>query len=143
MIKFDLSPNKKKLSQFGWIGLFGFSVIGFIIAIKIGSFNGSTSFLIPSICWFLAIISPILSLTFPRGLLPLYLILSLIAIPIGFIISNIILMIIFFLLITPISLFFRMVGRDELKIRKNFNHRKTYWVEVNGSKPLESYYRQF
>tara|TARA_B100001250_G_C19567404_1_gene686112 strand:+ start:31 stop:462 length:432 start_codon:yes stop_codon:yes gene_type:complete len=143
MIKFDLSPNKKKLSQFGWIGLFGFSVIGFIIAIKIDSFNGSASFLIPSICWSLAIVSPILSLTFPRGLLPLYLILSLVAIPIGIIVSNIILMVIFYLLISPIAIFFRLIGRDELKIRKNSHHENTFWIKQDSSKGLESYYRQF
>ena len=32
MIKIDFNPRDKQLSQFGWIALFGFPLIGFMIA---------------------------------------------------------------------------------------------------------------
>ena len=45
---------------------------------------------------------------------------------IGKIINPIILGFIFFILITPVSLFFKVIGRDELRLKKI--NRKSFWV---------------
>ena len=45
---------------------------------------------------------------------------------IGKIINPIILGFIFFVLITPVSLFFKVIGRDELRLKKI--NRKSFWV---------------
>ena len=50
----------------------------------------------------------------------------------GKIISPLIMVIIFFLVVTPIGLVMRMFGKDVLNLK--FNKNKSYWIEKNGPK---------
>ena len=50
----------------------------------------------------------------------------------GKIISPIIMGIIFFLVVTPIGLIMRLLGKDVLNLK--FNANKSYWIEKNGPK---------
>ena len=143
MITIDLRPSKKKLIQFGWIGLLGFSILGLIIGFKFGSFGTEGNLKLPSIFLSIAILCPILSLFYPKALLPIYLILSLIAIQIVFVISNIILMLIFYIIVTPIGIFFRLIGREQLSISDRYSSKETHWIISNKENDLVSYFRQF
>ena len=60
----------------------------------------------------------------------------------GKIINPIVLGFIFFILITPVSLFFKLIGRDELRLKKV--NRKSFWV-IRGFKKIhaESFKDQF
>ena len=51
---------------------------------------------------------------------------------IGSIISPIIMGIIFFLIVTPIGLLMRAIGKDLLNLK--YNNNKSYWIEKNGPK---------
>ena len=48
----------------------------------------------------------------------------------GKLISPIIMGIIFFLVVTPIGLLMRMIGKDLLSLK--FNTKKSYWIEKDG-----------
>ena len=48
----------------------------------------------------------------------------------GKLISPIIMGIIFFLVVTPIGLLMRMIGKDLLNLK--FNTKKSYWIEKDG-----------
>ena len=50
----------------------------------------------------------------------------------GKIISPIIMAVIFFLVVTPIALIMRLLGKDVLKLK--FRNIKSYWIEKNGKK---------
>ena len=50
----------------------------------------------------------------------------------GRIISPIIMGVIFFLLVTPISLILKLIGKDVLNLKRN--DKKTYWLEKKGPK---------
>ena len=50
----------------------------------------------------------------------------------GKIISPIVMGIIFFLVVTPIGLTMRILGKDLLNLK--FNKNKSYWIEKNGPK---------
>ena len=50
----------------------------------------------------------------------------------GTIISPIIMAIIFFLVVTPIGLIMRLLGKDVLNLK--YNKNQSYWVEKNGPK---------
>ena len=50
----------------------------------------------------------------------------------GKIISPIIMGIIFFLVVTPIGLIMRLIGKDVLNLR--YNNFKSYWIEKTGPK---------
>ena len=66
------------------------------------------------------ILSPLNKLWFKFGIL------------LGKIISPIIMGIIFFLVVTPIGIFMRLIGKDLLNIK--YNNGKTYWIDKDGPK---------
>ena len=121
----------------------GFSILVLIIGFRLGSFGAESNLKLPSIFLSIAILCPILSLFYPKALLPIYLILSLIAIPIGFVISNIILLLIFYIIVTPIGIFFRLIGRDQLSISDKNSSKETLWIKPIKENDLVSYFRQF
>tara|TARA_Y100000591_G_C21545106_1_gene550852 strand:- start:14 stop:397 length:384 start_codon:yes stop_codon:yes gene_type:complete len=50
----------------------------------------------------------------------------------GKIVSPIVMGIIFFLIVTPISIIMRILGKDLLNLK--YNNRKSYWIEKRGPK---------
>ena len=50
----------------------------------------------------------------------------------GRIVSPIVMGIIFFLIVTPISIIMRILGKDLLNLK--YNNRKSYWIEKRGPK---------
>ena len=50
----------------------------------------------------------------------------------GKIVSPLVMGIIFFLVVTPISILLKIFGKDVLNLK--FNNNKTYWIEKNGPK---------
>lgn len=136
MIQIDLTPDIRKLRQFGWFGLIGFGVIGFMAYHKFGSINAAI------MIWSLAIVAPLLGLFAPKALKPLYLVLTVVAFPIGFIISHLVLGILFYGVFTPVGLFFRLIGRDSLS-RSITGKEETHWNDKGPARPPRDYYRQF
>jgi hypothetical protein len=73
---------------------------------------------------------------------PFYLLLYTIALPIGFVLTNILMAVIYFIILTPIGLIFRLIRRDPL--RRKFNPRtRTYWLPHRNPDSLKRYFNQF
>ena len=66
------------------------------------------------------ILSPLNLLWFKFGIL------------LGKIVSPIVMGVIFFLVVTPISIILKIFGKDILNLK--FNNNKTYWIEKDGPK---------
>lgn len=60
---------------------------------------------------------------------------------IGFVVSHLILMIIYFVVITPIGLIMRLVGHDPLRLKFE-PPAKIYWIDRKGRRSAASYFRQ-
>lgn len=137
----NLKPNEQQLRQFGWISAVGFLVIMTVFGIKFQWFENS-KMLWPMIFVIGSVLSATLALIYPKGLLPLYLTMMILSFPIGFVVGNVILLILFFLVFAPIGIFFRLIRRDELKIKLEPS-MKSYWVKVVPPKSAESYLNQY
>ena len=59
----------------------------------------------------------------------------------GIIVSPIVLGVIFFGLFTPISLFMRISGRDELRLK--FKNKESHWISRSEQTQAESFKNQF
>ena len=81
---------------------------------------------------FVSIIFLILGLMNSKILSPLNLLWFKFGILIGKIVSPVVMSIIFFLVVTPISILLKIFGKDVLNLK--FNNNKTYWIEKNGPK---------
>ena len=78
----------------------------------------------------------------PRLGLPLYVVLTALTFPLGIVISYVVLGILFFGVMTPIGMLFRLMGRDALQ--RGFDpKRESYWIEREPNTELKRYFRQF
>ena len=145
LVELDLKPDDKTLKQFGWIALVGFGALAAMAWFEVLIFGfglGDARLAVSLGLAALAVISLVQSLVFPRANWPIYVALTLMAFPIGFVVSYIIMGTLFFLLITPIGLGMRLFGRDPM-MRRFEPERESYWVESRRDRDKESYFRQF
>ena len=83
----------------------------------------------------------LLSLFRPDALLPLNKLWMQFGLMLGNIVSPIVLGVLFFGLITPIAIFFKLFGRDELKLR--VNTARSRWIEPDADTEPQSFKNQF
>ena len=81
---------------------------------------------------FLSFVFLVLGLMNSKILSPLNLLWFKFGILLGKIVSPVVMGIIFFLVVTPISIILKIFGKDVLNLK--FNNNKTYWIEKNGPK---------
>jgi hypothetical protein len=97
----------------------------------------------------LAIALAILSLTigplgmvWPRIIKPIFVGWMGLAYPIGWVVSRVVLGVIFYGLFTPMAWVFRLIGRDALVLKPQ-PHAATYWCTKPGADDQAQYLRQF
>ena len=145
MIELDLRPGEHTLRQFGFIALFGFGFLATIAWFEwlIFSFGlGDAKPVVAGAFAGLAVVSALLSLVYPKANLPIYVGLAIVAFPIGFVLSYLIMGVLFYGLITPVGLFFKLTGRDAMH-RKFDPAAESYWVPARAARDKESYFKQF
>lgn len=126
-------PSNRK---FGFLFAGIFSALALYIYIRHGF---SISVTVASLIGVLFLIA---SLVKPALLTPLNKAWFLLGLALGKVVSPIVLGFIFFGLLTPVALISRLIGRDELKLRKS--NSKTYWADPVGSDTnSESFKNQF
>jgi hypothetical protein len=82
-----------------------------------------------------------LSFAAPRILKPVFVGASFVAFPIGFVVGEVLLAFIYFVVFTPVALVFRLMGRDALARRIDRN-ATTYWRPKLQPRDASSYFRQ-
>jgi hypothetical protein len=135
---FQINTDKKQIRTFG-IGLAVFLCI--FASIYLYKHGLTTA---PKILFGIAPVIFLLSLLSPKILKPIYIPLTFIAHCIGWVMSKIILGIQYYLIFTPISLFFRVIGKDLLDREYDFQ-KKSYWYSKSDDAPNtpESMEKQF
>ena len=128
-------PDARELRRFAVAMLIGFFVLGALAAWRAKGI-GTGSIVLWGICVFLAGSSFVPKLG-RIAYLAVYLPTSII----GYVVSHVMLTLIFFFVITPLAIILRLLGKDLLQQRREKN--KSRWMPVKGVKNEESYYRQF
>ncbi len=78
----------------------------------------------------------------PRLVRPVYVGAMILAFPIGWVVSRLLLAILFYGVVTPMGLVLRLGGRDPLRLARPAA-RTTYWMAKPEPADLRSYFRQF
>jgi hypothetical protein len=128
-------PDRGELRRFAIAMLVGFAVLGLLTAWRVGDFGTKTFVL-----WGLGIGLAVGALVPAVGRL-VYLGIYLPTSVIGFVVSNIVLLLLFFFLFVPLGLILRLRGKDLLQLRRRQNGRN--WRQHDEAKDAASYYRQF
>ena len=145
LVQLNLNPDAKQLRQFGFIALGAFAVIGAVVIWRGGLFGlefREAAVPVSYVLWGLGSISAFLSLVYPKGNRALFVALVVITYPIGFTVSHVVLALLFFGILTPVALVFRIIGRDPLS-RKFEPDRESYWTDSPEITDTKAYFRQF
>jgi hypothetical protein len=145
MVEINWQPDERTLRQFGWIALGGFSLVALlawnewlVFSMGLGSARATVAGAFAG----LGVLSALFSLVAPNANKPIFLGLTLLSYPIGFVLSYVIMGFLFFGLITPVGLVFRLIGKDPLN--RSFDRAaSTYWSDPRPRRGKDSYFRQF
>ncbi len=130
LVRVDWKPTHRKLRQFGVAVLVMAAAWSFVT-------DGNLVWVLRGI----AAGGGLAALLSPALLRPLYLLLTVIGIPIGFVVSHVVLAIIFFGVVTPTGLLVRLIKGDPLH-RRWERDRASYLVARKQS-PAKRYLRTF
>jgi len=142
----NFRPDRRMLRSFGRFGSAALTALGawvffahtvFGVALSAGAARATAYAL-----WGAAGAFLVLAALAPRVLWPAYVVLSAVAFPIGYVVSHVLMAIVFYGLFTPVGLVFRLIGRDALH-RRLEPDAPTYWVRRRPAKDVRQYFRQF
>jgi len=128
-------PDARELRRFAIAMLIGFFVLGALSAWRAkGIGTGSV------VLWSIGVSLAVAAFVPKLGRIA-YLAVYLPTSIIGYVVSNVMLTVMFFLVITPLGIIMKLMGKDVLQQRRP--GRTTQWTPVKETKNEESYYRQF
>ena len=136
LIQIDHHPSSRQLNVFGILWLLFFSTIGGILL------NSGSSVLTATIVWCIAMVVPAMGWVVPGFMRIVYVGMAYMAYPIGFVVSHLIMVIVYYLVLTPIGLAMRLFGHDPMN-RHFDGSTDTYWCSREQDDSLNAYFRQF
>lgn len=131
------NPDARILRQFGGLCVLFFGGLALYGAVVKGHVTG------PVVFGIVAAVAGIAALVRPMALGPVFVGWMILAFPIGFVISNLILLGVFAFVFTPVALIFRLIGRDALGLRKKPPSAGTYWMPKTQPADPRRYLKQY
>lgn len=134
LVRIDRNPAGRKLLVFGaaWLVFFGsWGLVGWMRGRHAAA----------EALWAVAAAVPLAGAASRRILKLAYVGLSYATYPVGFVVSYVVLALVYFLVLTPIGLVMRLFGHDPLA-RKFDPAAKSYWSPRERTKTVESYFNQ-
>jgi multisubunit Na+/H+ antiporter MnhG subunit len=133
----DTSQSRRDLVRFAYV-IAGMLLVLAVLSYFLGRHSSRPLWLSGA-----AVVIIILSLRFHGVLKPLHTVWMIVAFTMGWIVSRIVLTLLFFFIITPIGLLMRFFGKDILQ-RKIDRQRRSYWIKRQKTELTpERYERQF
>ena len=136
LIDVDWKPGNKDLRIFATLFVVFSGLVGAVLYFK------HSMVLLPKILWIAGPIVGLLGIVLPRLVWPLYVAMMAVALPIGMVVSTVLMTVIYFLVLTPIGWLIRLLGHDAMG-RKRDSVAKTYWIERPATIKARRYFRQF
>ncbi len=135
MIAIQWNPSEKQLRQFAGIWFPAFcGLVGWSIGHKTGHWSEV------EIGWGLAGLLSVGGLVLPSLIRPIFIGLILLTFPIGWVVSHLLLGLIFYGVVTPIGLILRISGHDPLQLKKPSGN--SVWKTSVGKTDATRYLRQ-
>ena len=132
LLDFNWNPTDRQLRQFGVISLFALPLIGWLW--------GATGITLAAIA-LAGLLLAVVGFVLPKLIQPLFVGLMVIATPIGLVIGELSMIMIYFGMFLPLGIVFRLMGRDALKLKLDRN-ASSYWNAKKQPANVASYYRQ-
>ena len=136
LLQIDHHPSLRQLNVFGILWLLFFSAIGG------GLLKGESSVLVATVVWGIATVVPAIGWVVPEFMRIVYVGMAYLTYPIGFVVSYLIMVMVYYLVLTPIGLAMRLFGYDPMN-RHFDNNTDTYWCSREQDDRFDAYFRQF
>ncbi len=137
----DQPVTDKQVRSFGVILLIGFGLIALAMYRKAAK-AGEPAGALPVVLACLGAVVCLASLAAPRAMVPAYKAWMLLGHALGAVVSRVILVVVFYACLTPLSLLMRLTGRDRLCLRRD-PAAETYWRDRPPHPSKAQYWRQF
>jgi hypothetical protein len=141
LIEINWKPEDRQLRQFGAMALVGLPLAGWLFSGRPWSEWSQTQINVVGALAAVGAAMAVVGWVRPHLLKYIFLAAMLISLPIGLVLSELILIVIYFGVFTPVALIFRLIGRDALE-RKIDRQRASYWTPKQQPAGVESYLRQ-
>lgn len=136
MLEIQWRPDRKTLAEFSEVWLFAVGMV----AAPLAWYRGHA--VLGAACWTLAVAVRLAGWLRPAWVRPVYVGLMVAGWPIGWLASHLTLAAVYYLVLSPIGLLFRLLGRDPMH-RAFEKSAKTYWEPHDPNRGLDRYLRQF
>ena len=135
VVEINWKPDRAALRSFAVVWMVGFTVIGTVVGFTLTWSLG---------LWFVAaaLAVGVLGFLVPEAVRLVYLVWMGLAFPIGWVMTHLVLVVVYFGVFTPMAMAFRLVGRDALD-RKGGPRTGSYWSEYHPRPDGKTYFRQF
>jgi hypothetical protein len=137
VVRINRHPTGRELGQFGLVWLGFLTLFGGVAWFR---FDSPT---VATVLWLLAVVVPVTGWLIPALMRLVYLAMSYLAWPIGFVVSHVVLAVVYYLVVTPIGLVMRLLRYDPLR-RRFDRSAESYWIERKAAERGPArYFRQF
>ncbi|MGB7582790.1 MAG: hypothetical protein WBL85_10140 [Sedimentisphaerales bacterium] len=136
LIEINWNPEKRELRQFGLIAVVVLGAAGIILRFVFGAAD-----ILAVLAGAAGLSIFLVTLVSARAGRIIYLGLTFAALPIGLVMSFLLMATFYFLILTPVGLVFRLLGRDVLD-RKFEADAPTYWMPHQKTRDPEQYFHQ-
>ncbi len=132
LVTANWKPTQRQLRQFGLLSALALPALAWLWSLGSVWISGLAlvGTVIATLAWCLPVVVK-----------PIFVGLMLVAWPIGWVLSELILLLVYALLFVPMGCVFRCLGRDSLH-RKFDRQRESYWEPKSQPRSVASYYRQ-
>jgi hypothetical protein len=133
LVEMNWNPTDRQLRQFALICLVALPLLGWL-------WHGTAP--VVAILAGIGLLLAAIGTRFPSAVKPLFVGLTLVALPIGLVIGELAMLLVFFGVFLPIGIVIRIMQRDNLQLRLD-RSATTYWQPKSSPVTVRSYYRQF
>ena len=131
-LSMNWNPTDRQLRQFGLTALVALPVLAWL-------WRGGLAAVLIAAAVGVGLAS--IAAVYPRGIKPLFLGMTLLALPIGMAVHEVTMAVTFFGVFVPLGLVFRLIGRDPLAKRID-RQAPSYWQPKKQPRDAASYFRQ-
>lgn len=138
VIKINQNPSAGEMRWFGLIMLLFFALLGTVVCWRVG-WELTTA---PMVIWSIGVVLCFVYYAVRAFRRAMYLGWMYAVFPIGWVVSHVVLAVTYYLVLTPIGLIMRLIGRDPME-RTLDPEAKTYWIDHELVTDASRYFRQY
>lgn len=132
----NTSPGRRELTVFGFVLPVAVALAGLVVSRRVDSAT------VPALIWGVGGALALVYLVARPLRRPIFVGFSYAAYPIGWVVSHVLLLLIFAVVVTPIALLLRLLGKDPLARRLDPS-ATSYWTPHQARTDVRRYFQQF